>query len=447
MKPRIGATTIPRPVLVSVARQRRRELGSHPYPERLRPDDLTVAAVLHDVHDQLAVIGVGHAQLVAAVRDERALLVLVPALGGDPARPFRREAQYRPGDALAGEDAVARSQHFVEALIGDIQGARVEDLGVFDGVDREGAQAVPQMAPGVEVPVAAVVVEALRRDLAFRHLVGAARMVADQQALSPQQGGADALEVVQVQFARTDRLDADAALHLLGRVVGAAEQAGEPGEQGPDLRPEQAAGVEVREEMMHGQQRMDFLGAEPQPGQLIVRADPLSGLLEAVAAQVAVEADRRVQAVAHVGEVALERGPGDAETFQQLLAGDAVARAENLVDLVNPLHVVHGKRPEDSSRNQLHHLGVSKDREIPLLRARSRRYNSQRRSRSAPRFSSDASRGCGRRNSSPGSYGLHRLKQRSFEGCNVMSHRICYITSHHHFGNRDVRWNQWQNRH
>jgi len=76
---------------------------------------------------------------------------------------------------------------------------------------------------------------------------------------------------------------------------------------------------------------MDFLGAQPQAGQFLVRADSLSGLLEAVAAQVAVEADRRVQAVA------LERGPGDAEAFLQRRAGDAVARAENLVDLVDSL--------------------------------------------------------------------------------------------------------------
>jgi len=166
-------------------------------------------------------------------------------------------------------------------------------------------------------------------------------MVADEQALSPQQGGADALEMVQVQFARTNRLDADAALHLLGRIVGAAEQAGETGKQGLDLRPEQAAGVEVRQEMMHGQQGMDFLGAEPQAGQLIVRADPLSGLFEAIAAEVAVEPDRRVQAVAHVGQVALERGPGDGETLLQRRTGDAVARAEDLVDLVDSFHVVH----------------------------------------------------------------------------------------------------------
>jgi len=111
---------------------------------------------------------------------------------------------------------------------------------------------------------------------------------------------------------------------------------GETGKQGPDLRPEQAAGREVRQEMMHGQQHMDFLGAETQAGQLILRADPLSGLLEVVAAQAAVEADRRVEPVAHVVEVALELGPREAEAFLQPRAGEAVAGAENLVDLVDP---------------------------------------------------------------------------------------------------------------
>ena len=37
------------------------ELRGHAFLERFRLDDLAVAAVLHDVHDQFAVVGVGHA--------------------------------------------------------------------------------------------------------------------------------------------------------------------------------------------------------------------------------------------------------------------------------------------------------------------------------------------------------------------------------------------------
>ena len=81
------------------------------------------------------------------------------------------------------------------------------------------------MAPGVEVPVVAVVDEPLRRDFAFGLLIGAAGVVADEHALAAQQGRAHRLEVAEVEAARADGFDADALLHLLGRVVGAAEQA------------------------------------------------------------------------------------------------------------------------------------------------------------------------------------------------------------------------------
>ena len=197
------------------------------------------------------------------------------------------------------------------------------------------------MAPGIEIPVVAVMVESLRRDFPFGHLVGASGVVSDDEALAAEQGRADGLEMIEMEFAGADGLDADAALHFLNRVVGGAEQAGEAGEQGLDLRSEQAAGVEVREEVLHGQQGMDFLGGEPQSRQLILRADPLPGLLEAVAAQVSVEDQGRIQAVPHVGDIALERGPGNTEAFLQFLAGYEVPCAENLIDLVDALHAAH----------------------------------------------------------------------------------------------------------
>jgi hypothetical protein len=181
-------------------------------------------------------------------------------LGSDPARSFGREAQDRPRDLFARENAVARAEHFIESFVGNVHGPLVEDLSVLDGIDGEGAQAVAQMAPGVEMPVVAIVVEALGRDFAFAHCVGAACVEADDQALPPQERRADGLEVVEVEFAGTDALDADAALQFLGRVVGSTEQAAEAGEQRLDLRPEQAAGVEIREQMLHGQQGVDFLG-------------------------------------------------------------------------------------------------------------------------------------------------------------------------------------------
>ena len=82
-----------------------------------------------------------------------------------------------------------------------------------------------------------------------------------------------AWKVVEVELAGADCLDADTALYFLDRIIGGAEQAGEAGEQWLDLRAEQAAGVKVRQEMLHSQQSVDFLGGEPQARQLVLRAN------------------------------------------------------------------------------------------------------------------------------------------------------------------------------
>jgi hypothetical protein len=115
--------------------------------------------------------------------------------------------------------------------------------------------------------------------------------------------------LIKAECESTDRRDANSALHLIGRFVGAADWGGGPHEHGPELRPEQHADVEVRHALPHAQQSMDVLGAEPQARQLILRADHLSRFLEAVAA----------------------------EALQQLLA-----RARNLVDFVDTFRVAHG---------------------------------------------------------------------------------------------------------
>lgn len=82
-------------------------------------------------------------------------------------------------------------------------------------------------------------------------------------------------------------------------------QAGESGEQRLGSAAERATGVEIRQEVLHGQQRMDFLSGEPQTGQFILWADTLAGLFESVAAQFAVEDQWCIQSVAHVGDIAL----------------------------------------------------------------------------------------------------------------------------------------------
>lgn len=57
----------------------------HPLPQCLWPDHRTFGPVLHDVHQQLAVVDAGDLEFGAAVVEEFALLLWMPALGGDPA--------------------------------------------------------------------------------------------------------------------------------------------------------------------------------------------------------------------------------------------------------------------------------------------------------------------------------------------------------------------------
>ena len=91
--------------------------------------------------------------------------------------------------------------------------------------------------------------------------------------------------MIKTEFESTDRRGATSAQHLIGRIVGATVLGGDTREHERDLPPMLAADVEVRHEHPHAQQSMDILGAEPLAKQIILRADRLSCLLEAVAAE------------------------------------------------------------------------------------------------------------------------------------------------------------------
>jgi hypothetical protein len=129
------------------------------------------------------------------------------------------------------------------------------------------------MAPGVEVPVVAVVDEALGGDFPAGGLVSAAGVVFDDEALAAQGGGSNGLKVLKLEAACANGLDADAAGNFGGRVVGGAENVAETGEQGPDVWAEQTAGIQVRQQVLHGEQGVDFFGGEPQAGELELRGE------------------------------------------------------------------------------------------------------------------------------------------------------------------------------
>src|SRR5574340_791815 len=138
---------------------------------------LDAAAVAEDVHDQFPAVGVRHLQDVGAVGLVTGLLPRVPLLRGDPARSLGGEAQRGPGDAAAGEDAVAGAEHLVQRLLRHVARRLLQHLRAADGIDGKAAQVVAQVAPGVEIPVVAVMYQALRRDLALDGFVARAHEI------------------------------------------------------------------------------------------------------------------------------------------------------------------------------------------------------------------------------------------------------------------------------
>src|SRR5690606_5745900 len=118
----------------------------------------------------------------------------MPDLRRDPARRLRRKAKPCPLHFAAGEDAVAAAEVRIELVGRDLFGAALAKLGGANGIHREAPQALAHVAPRVHVPVAAVVHEALRRDLALGLAVLLAVVVANPQPKPPQHAGRDQAE-------------------------------------------------------------------------------------------------------------------------------------------------------------------------------------------------------------------------------------------------------------
>ena len=195
------------------------------------------------------------------------------------------------------------------------------------------------MAPSVAVPVLAIVDEPLRADLALGALVRAAAHVRDVQPVAVQHRARDPLEVRQRELARAEMNDADAALDLVGRMLARTEGGAQARQQRLDVRLEQA-GLQARQEVLHRQERADLLRAEPEARQLVARR-PGRGLHEAVAALLPVPLDRCVHAIAHVLEVALERGARHAQLAEQVREPHRAPGLEQALDLVEAFGAVH----------------------------------------------------------------------------------------------------------
>src|SRR6267143_2192038 len=132
--------------------------------------------------------------------------------------------------------------------------------------------------------------------------------------------------------------DADALLDVLPRRL-AAEDGAQALLQRPDVRLEEPR-LQLGEERVHAQQRVRLTGVEPQARQLGARTR--ARFSEAVAVRFAVVLDRRIEAVLHVLEVALERRARNPQRRLQDRKRHHLAALQELVDLVEALETFHG---------------------------------------------------------------------------------------------------------
>ena len=216
----------------------------------------------------------------------------------------------------------------------------VDDDGALDRIDRERAQRLALVAEGVEVPVVAVVDEALRRDLALERVAVLATRVAELEAAACEQRGREHAEVAGLDRAGAHAEHADPVGDVVGGVLARFEQFLESlAQRRHQFR--QHARLQVGDQLVHRQQRAQLLGVEPQAGQLPERA-VLDLVVEAVGLLVTVVEDRGVEAVAQVVEVALERGARDFELLHELLGAHEAARLQQLLDPVEAFEAFHG---------------------------------------------------------------------------------------------------------
>src|SRR5687768_11425301 len=204
------------------------EVLGHPAAQAFGGEDLHVAAELEDLHHQLAVLGIGKLEDVASVLLDAGALFGVPVLGGHPAGGLRRELERRPLHLAAGKDAVAARKVLVERGFGDLLRARFADHGIADRVGGEAPEVLAQMAIRVEVPVVAIVDQALRRDLALGLAIFLAVVVPDPQARALEERRGDDAEVRRLALAALGQEDLGALADLLPRVIAAAEDRAQP---------------------------------------------------------------------------------------------------------------------------------------------------------------------------------------------------------------------------
>ncbi len=127
------------------------------------------------------------------------------------------------------------------------------------------------MAPGVHVPVAAVVHQPLGGKVAFGFLPAAAGVVGNGHLPAREYGLGDAREVFGIGAARPHLYHLDALFHLVDVVLGRTQQGAQAGLQRLHLAGHQSR-LDLLDQLLHGQKRIGFAAVEPQAGQLVLGA-------------------------------------------------------------------------------------------------------------------------------------------------------------------------------
>ncbi len=259
-----------------------------------------------------------------------------------PAGAFRGETEDGGVLRCAGEDAVAGGEMSVEFGIGKIGGGLVEDMGRLDVFDGKAAQGVALVAPGVEIPVVAVVDEALGGDFAAGFGVAATAEITDGKALAAQHGIRHGLEISVGGRASGNAQDADAPRNLgLPEVL--------QGKNLPDLvayrrqHVVEQSGLDAAQQLLRAHQGVEFPAIEPQAGQF---EGVVAGLGVVIAVALPVVFDGGIEEQSHLPDNAVDGGAGAFQLFLDGAERHGIAvRLEDLVQLVDAPEAIHGVSP------------------------------------------------------------------------------------------------------
>ncbi len=140
--------------------------------------------VAHDFKHQLPIFRIRNLENVTPLLVKITALLGMPVFRSNPARTIRAKPQFRPLQFGSAEYSVAGGQIFLQRLVRHLACFFARNRSGLNAVNRKTAQALPQVAPGVDIPIFPIINQALRRDLTLGDLVAATRVVMDQQAFA-----------------------------------------------------------------------------------------------------------------------------------------------------------------------------------------------------------------------------------------------------------------------